>query len=119
MVMIELISKCLFASNSIAASACSIYFFGWSAWPLLFIGIGLWVLLSLRFSGLKPMARILSKISALLALIGLMLLMLAAMTGGSFHLSPSNVVLALLMAGMVITGFSAFFWKPTIDTDSQ
>ncbi len=25
--MIELISKCLFASNSIAASACSIYFF--------------------------------------------------------------------------------------------
>jgi hypothetical protein len=48
-----------------------------------------------------------------------MLLMLAAMTGGSFHLSPSNVVLALLMVGMVITVFSAFFWKPTIDTDSQ
>lgn len=117
--VVDLVGKCLFASMSIASSCCTIYYFGWSVWPLLFIGIGVLVLLSLRFGGLRQLASLLAKISALLALLGLILLLLAAMTGGSFHLSPSNIVLAILMGGMVFTGLSAFFWSLPIEPDPQ
>lgn len=97
------------------AIACfyGMHVFGVSFWPLLFLGAGSIVLLSVFLPGLNPIAKPLGIIVGLLSLAAFLLLMLAATTGGSFHLSPSNEILAVMLALMALFGSSAFFWSST------
>ena len=101
----------IFSVCTAVTSLSSLVIFGLSWWPLLFLAIAAFVSLSLFFKPLGYIAILLARISGVLALMGLALLMLAATVGGSFHLSPSNWLMAGLMLTMAISGLSAFFWQ--------
>lgn len=47
----------------------------------------------------------------ILSLLAFLLLMLAATMGGSFNLSPSNQIIAVLLVGMALVGLTSFFWS--------
>ncbi|UPW19595.1 hypothetical protein M0C34_04770 [Agarivorans sp. TSD2052] len=104
------ILKCLFSLVTVAASLSSLLAFGVSWWPLLFIGLALFVAASVYFQSIDYIAILLARVGGVLALLGLALLMLAATVGGSFHLSPSNWLMAGMMLLMALFGLSGFFW---------
>ncbi|GAB1621213.1 hypothetical protein AAOGI_12630 [Agarivorans albus] len=106
-----MLARLIFSICTAVTSLSSLVIFGLSWWPLMFLALASFVILSLYFKGLDYIAILLARICGALALLGLALLMLAATVGGSFHLSPSNWLMAGLMLTMSLSGLSAFFWQ--------
>lgn len=96
--------KLLFSVATLALCGYSLNVFGPGPWWTLFILGAALVLVSVAVPRLHLPAVIIAGVMGILSLLGLALLLLAGTVGGSFHLSPSNQVLALGMAAMGILG---------------
>ncbi|XOV87936.1 MAG: hypothetical protein ACFHX7_23760 [Pseudomonadota bacterium] len=92
--------------------------FGWSVALLVFPAFSILVLLSMFYKSLSTAATILCRVAGVIATLVFLLLMLAGTTGGSFHLSPSNEVVAALLAGTALLGL-AFFLSPSSGNTGQ
>ncbi len=103
--------KACFTLATAATTLYSIHLLGHGPWSWAFLGIALFVALSLGVPPLDRPAIAIGKISGVLALLALALLLLAGTIGGSFRLSQSNVVFAVLLATMGLFGISAFAWR--------
>jgi hypothetical protein len=110
--------KIIFVGATIAATITSMSEFGPGIWSEAFHVVAVVVLISVFFKILDPVAIILGRVSEILAGLMLGLLLTAATIGGSFNMSDNNVVLAMLLTFMIISGLSAFFWdnRQNIDT---
>lgn len=108
--MLTALYKFLFVGTSVAASIYSMSVFGAGMWSWIFLGVAAFVLLSVLVAHLDTLAIIVAKVSAALAAIALVLLMVAGTVGGSFNLSESNVIFAVLLAMLCVFGLAAFFW---------
>jgi hypothetical protein len=109
--MLTALLKLIFVAATIAASTYSMSVFGPGMWSWIFLGVALIVLASLFFVRLAPLAAVLGKTSGFLAATALGLLLIAAMVGGSFHLSESNVIFAYLLGLLAAAGFAAYLWS--------
>ena len=103
------IIKTLLALTICANCIYGIVIFGLSLWPLTFLTAALLILGSLAWPTLDALAMTIARTVGVLALIGLMLLMLAATVGGSFHLSESNQIIAGGLTAMTLLGCALFF----------
>ena len=112
-------AKLLFVLAAASASAYSMSVFGPGMWSWIFLGITFLVLVSVFVASLDVFAIILGCVSGVLAGLALALLMLAATVGGSFNMSDSNVVFAVLLVFLMIFGFTAFFWENRLNKESQ
>ncbi len=105
------ILKILLSLTTLAACLYGVNVFGLSMWPLLFSGLGLFMLVSLFFPWLDTAAVVMARIMGLLSFAAFALLMLAATVGGSFHLSASNQTVAVFLALMAMLGCAFFVVK--------
>ncbi len=108
--MLTQLFKLLFSISATATSLFSIDIFGPGLWSLLFLGIALVVALSVFFRILHTTAVYISRISGVLVSVALILLLIAATTGGSFNMSESNEFFGFMLALLAFFGLSAFFW---------
>lgn len=100
--------KVILSATAIAICAYGILEFGPSIWPLLFLVLGVFILVSLFVPRFHLPALIIGRIMGVLSLLALALLMLAATTGGSFRLSASNELIAVALAIMSFAGCALF-----------
>ncbi|WP_221076233.1 hypothetical protein [Agarivorans aestuarii] len=114
-----MLARLIFSVCTVVTCLSSLVILGLSWWPLLFLALAAFVCLSIYIKALDYIAILLARIGGVLALLGLALLMLAATVGGSFHLSPSNWLMAGLMLTMAISGLSAFFWQPAESQNAE
>lgn len=105
------VGKVLFAAAALAASGYSMLAFGPGMWSWIFVGVGLTVLVSVFLPQLDLAASMLGRVSGVLSGLAFFLLMLAATVGGSFNMSESNVVFAVMLAVLAVLGLSAFYWR--------
>lgn len=100
----------------LAATCLSMFFysgsvFGFSLGLFLLPIVSSLIVASIFYKPLSLPIKNLCKGVGILSLLGFLLLMLAATMGGSFHLSPSNQIIAFLLVGMALFGLTAFFWS--------
>lgn len=110
------ILKILLSITSIGICLYGIIIFGPSLWPILFIALSLFILLSLFIPMINKAAIITAKIMGILSLIAFSLLLLASTIGGSFHMSESNKIIAVALALMFIFGCSFFLVGKKVNT---
>lgn len=109
--MLTNILKMLLAINCLGMFFYSVSVFGFSAGLLLLPVFSALIVLSVFYKSLSLAVTNLCKGVGILSLIAFLLLMLAGTIGGSFHLSPSNQVIAALLVGMALFGLSSLFWS--------
>ena len=109
--MLTGIYKLLFVSAVAGACGYSMSILGAGMWAWLLLLVAGFVLVSVFVPSLDHMATILGKISGLLAVLALALLLLAATVGGSFRMSESNAIFAVLLVLVALFGLAAFFWE--------
>lgn len=102
--------KLLFVIAGVSATSYSMLVFGSGFWSWLFLGISGVVFVSIFVERLDPIVSILGIGTALLSAISLAILLIAGTIGGSFHLSESNVIFALLLVFLSTTGFLSLCW---------
>jgi len=100
--------KLFFSITTLGLCLYGIQVFGTGLWPTLFALGGGFVLLSLFLPVLDPAAVVFAGVMAALSLLGLGLLLLAATIGGSFHLAPSNQIIAVGLALLGLSGGALF-----------
>ncbi|WP_157719218.1 hypothetical protein [Halopseudomonas salegens] len=88
--------------------------FGFSLGHFLLPILALAIIISIVYKPLALPINHLCKGVGILSLLSFLLLMLAGTMGGSFHLSPSNQVIATLLAGIALFGLTSFFWSEKI-----
>lgn len=113
------ILKILLSSVTLATCIYSAGVFGIGLWTLLFILLSLFLLLSIYFKALATASLMVARAMGALSLLAFLLLMLAAMVGGSFHLSESNKVIAASLAVMAVLGCAFFLIKAKHSVDAQ
>ena len=95
----------------VAVTAVPIYsmsvFEGPGFWSWSFLAVAVFILVSVFVARLDAISRIAGISVGALSALGLVLLLIAGTIGGSFHLSESNVVLAVLLGFLSVAGFSA------------
>lgn len=109
--MITNVFKLLLALTSVGMFFYSGSVFGLSSGHLLLLLLAALIVASIFYRPLNTLVAHLCKVVGVLSLLALLLLMLAGTTGGSFNLSSSNQVIAVLLGGMSLFGFTAFFWR--------
>ena len=102
--------KLLFVIAGVSATSYSMSVFGSGFWSWLFLSISGVVFVSIFVERLDPIVSILGIGTAVLSTISLVILLIAGTIGGSFHLSESNVIFALLLVFLSVTGFLSLFW---------
>ena len=108
--MIATIFKILFMLTAAGAGAYSISIFGTGMWSYIIIGVAGLQLVSLFITPLNKIAALAARATGILSIITLVLLLVAATTGGSFSMSESNIILSLLMVLLSFFGLSAASW---------
>ncbi len=108
--MIATLFKILFMLTATGAGLYSISIFGTGMWSYIIIGVAGLQLASLFISSLNKIAAITARATGAVSVIALLLILVAATTGGSFSMSQSNIILSLLMALLSFFGLSAASW---------
>ena len=85
--------------------------FGFSLGHFLLPVISTLIVASIFYKPLSLPVKNLCKGVGILSSLAFFLLVLAAAMGGSFHLSPSNQIIAFLLVGMALFGLTSFFWS--------
>lgn len=93
-----------FAVTDLGLCVYSSQVFGLGIASLLYLLGGGLVLLAVLLPGIRAAAGLVAGFMALFALLGLGLLLLAATVGGSFHLSPSNQIIASGLFALGVLG---------------
>jgi hypothetical protein len=108
--MIATIFKILFMLTAAGAGLYSISIFGTGMWSYIIIGVAGLQLVSLFMTSLNKIAALAARATGILSVIALVLLLVAATTGGSFRMSQSNIILSFLMVFLSVFGLSAVSW---------
>ena len=104
-----LLLKTLLSVSALALCIYGLLTFDFNMWPLLFSVFSLLIFFSIFFENLNMAAIIVARIMGVLSLLALLLLLLAATVGGSFHLSQSNLIVAVGLATIALCGCGFFF----------
>jgi len=107
------ILKLLLSSTTLAVCIYGFNVFGFSLWPMLFSALSIFIFVSLFFPKLNTAVVGIARIMGIISLIALVLLLLAATIGGSFHMSESNQIIAIALALMAFFGCAFFLIKST------
>jgi len=108
--MIATIFKILFMLTAATAGLYSVSIFGTGMWSYIIIGVAGLQLVSLFMTPLNKIAALAARATGILSVIALVLLLVAATTGGSFSMSQSNIILSFLMVLLSVFGLSAVSW---------
>ena len=108
--MISRLMKVFLAVASASACLYGMSVFGLSPWPGAVLAAALLLFVAAFTPRLDLLSRVVGNALGVLSLLALLLLLLAGTIGGSFHLSPSNEVIAFLLFLMALFGMTSFFW---------
>jgi len=100
--------KLFFSITTLALCLYGMRVFGVGLWSTLFALGGGFIFLSLFLPVLDPVVMVLAGVMGALSLLGLGLLLLAATTGGSFHLAPGDQIFALGLGLLGLSGCGLF-----------
>lgn len=108
---LAILLKTLLSVASLALCFYSLQQFDFNIWPMMFAVFACIVFLSIFVDALNAATIVIARIMGVLSLMGLLLLLLAATIGGNFHLSHSNQIVAVGLAGMALLGCAFFFLR--------
>ena len=108
--MIATLFKTLFMLTAAGAGLYSISIFGTGMWSYIIIGVAGLQLVSLFISPLNKIAALAARATGIVSVIALLLILVAATTGGSFSMSESNIILSFLLILLSVFGLSAASW---------
>lgn len=104
-----LILKTLLSVSTLALCTYGLFTFDFNMWPMLFSVFALVIFFSIFVEPLNMAAIIVARIMGVMSLFALLLLLLAATVGGAFHLSQSNLIVAVGLAMIALCGCGFFF----------
>ena len=108
--MLATIFKTLFMLTAAGAGFYSISIFGTGMWSYIILGVAGLQCVSLFIAPLMKIAALAPRATGIVSVVGLLLLIVAATTGGSFSISESNIILSFLLILLSVFGLSAVSW---------
>jgi hypothetical protein len=108
--MIPTLFKILFMMTAAGAGLYSISIFGTGMWSYIILGVAGLQSVSLFIAPLMKLAALAARATGIVSVVGLLLVLVAATTGGSFSMSESNIILSFLLVLLSVFGLSAVSW---------
>lgn len=109
--MISSLFKILLTLTTVSGCFYSMQVFGFNYALLVVLAISFVILLSVFYHPVKALANILGKGICIVSFLALALLLLSGTMGGSFHLSPSNEIIAIFLLFISLFGSTSFYWS--------